>query len=351
VPTPGRSITRLGLQLPNPLPRRSARGIGDQSGGGGLFDRVIAVAQEAERAGFDSVWLTDDQTSALSIEHSAPGSRGRDHRTLSSEDREGPDESMFEYEAYSLLGALSVKTHTVRLGVLPGRPDPRSPSILCKIVTGVDVISHGRAVVTMQLNPDIEEDSVELFDEGLAVCQAMLREDRPEFSGQYFTIEGAINRPRPIQDGGVPIVAVLDEGQDMSPGRASDVLGVAARFCDAVVVSGLAESVREAKSILEEPKESTEKRTANNSEVGRSDTASRGGFDPEVIWRDSGGGKPDDSQSRGVGLTGSSAQVAGRVRDRLLAGASGCILRLEVLDPSEPLLAYTSAIQKAIGSV
>ena len=56
-----------------------------------------------------------------------------------------PDEPMFE--AYVLLGALAAVTSRVRLGTMVTGVTYRNPAHLAKIVTGLDVISGGRAIL------------------------------------------------------------------------------------------------------------------------------------------------------------------------------------------------------------
>ena len=42
--------------------------------------------------------------------------------------------------------------------------------------------------------------------EALTICKLMFTEDRPSFEGKHYRIEEALNRPRPIQAGGPPIL-------------------------------------------------------------------------------------------------------------------------------------------------
>ena len=56
-----------------------------------------------------------------------------------------PDHEMFE--AYTLLGALAARTTTVQLGTLVTGVTYRNPALLAKIVTTLDVISTGRALL------------------------------------------------------------------------------------------------------------------------------------------------------------------------------------------------------------
>ncbi len=57
----------------------------------------------------------------------------------------GPDQPMLE--AYTLLGALAARTQRVQLGTLVTGVTYRNPGILAKIVTTLDVISRGRAIL------------------------------------------------------------------------------------------------------------------------------------------------------------------------------------------------------------
>ena len=88
-----------------------------------LFDRVSAVAQTAESAGFGAVMVMDH---FYQLPMLGP-----------------PTNEMFE--SYTLLGAIAARTEHVLLGTLVTGVTYRNPAILAKIVTSLDVISHGRA--------------------------------------------------------------------------------------------------------------------------------------------------------------------------------------------------------------
>ena len=108
-------MTKFGVQLPN------FSGLDPAD----LFEHVAALATTAEEAGFDSVWVMDHfyQLPALG----------------------GPDQPMLE--AYTLLGALAARTQRVQLGTLVTGVTYRNPAILAKIVTTLDIISRGRAIL------------------------------------------------------------------------------------------------------------------------------------------------------------------------------------------------------------
>src|SRR5689334_23854688 len=93
--------------------------------GPALFDRVIEQAKAAEAAGFDLVTVMDHFYQIRGV---------------------GPEtEPMME--AYTTLAALSAHTSRLRLGTLVTGVTYRNPALLAKMVTNLDVISGGRALL------------------------------------------------------------------------------------------------------------------------------------------------------------------------------------------------------------
>src|ERR1700738_4433429 len=90
-----------------------------------LFDRVVENAKAAENAGFDLVTVMDHFYQIRGI---------------------GPEtEPMME--AYTTLSALATQTSRVKLGTLVTGVTYRNPAVLAKMVTTLDVISKGRAIL------------------------------------------------------------------------------------------------------------------------------------------------------------------------------------------------------------
>ncbi len=169
---------RLGYQIPNfTYPGRNPAEI---------MPTVVRQAREAEAAGADAVFVMDHF-------YQLPGI-GR------------PDEPMLE--AYTLLGALATATERVQLSTLVTGNTYRNPTLLAKVVTTLDVVSGGRAVLGLgagwfelehqQLGFEFGTftDRFHRLEESLAIVLPMLRGERPTFSGEWYRAEQAMNEPR-----------------------------------------------------------------------------------------------------------------------------------------------------------
>ncbi len=168
---------RLGLQIPN-----FSYGTAVEQ----LFPTVIAQAREAESAGFDSVFVMDHfyQLPALG----------------------SPDQPMLE--AYTALGALATATERVQLGTLVTGNTYRNPALLAKIVTTLDVVSRGRAILGIgtgwfQLEHDqlgfefgTFTDRFNRLDEALQIILPMIKGERATHSGKWYHVSEAFANPR-----------------------------------------------------------------------------------------------------------------------------------------------------------
>lgn len=168
---------RLGFQIPNFSYGTSVAE---------LFPTVIAQAREAQSAGFDSVFVMDHFYQLPML-----GS---------------PDQPMLE--AYTALGALATATDDVLLGTLVTGNTYRNPTLLAKIITTLDVISQGRAVLGIGTGWfELEHDQLgfefgtftERFaklDEALEIILPMIKGERVSFSGEYYRTVEAFAEPR-----------------------------------------------------------------------------------------------------------------------------------------------------------
>jgi F420-dependent oxidoreductase-like protein len=168
---------KLGLQIPN---------FSYGTGVAELFPTVIAQAQEAEAAGYDSVFVMDHF-------YQLPG--------LGT-----PDQPMLE--AYTALGGLATATERVQLGTLVTGNSYRNPTLLGKAITTLDVISQGRAILGIGTGWfELEHDSLGFefgtftdrfnkLDEALQIIIPMIEGKRPTFSGKYYRASEAMAEPR-----------------------------------------------------------------------------------------------------------------------------------------------------------
>ena len=168
---------KLGLQIPN-----FSYGTGVEA----LFPTVIAQAQEADAAGFDSVFVMDHF-------YQLPG--------LGT-----PDQPMLE--AYTALGGLATVTKNVQLGTLVTGNTYRNPTLLAKAITTLDVMSQGRAILGIGTGwYELEHDSLgyefgtftdrfNKLDEALQIVLPMLKGERPTFEGKYYRTKEAMAEPR-----------------------------------------------------------------------------------------------------------------------------------------------------------
>jgi F420-dependent oxidoreductase-like protein len=215
-------VTRFGVQLPYFSGFEPAD----------LFGHVAGLAVAAEEAGFSSVWVMDHFFQLPSMG--------------------GPDQPMLE--AYTLLGALAARTRRVRLGTLVTGVTYRNPAILAKIVTTLDVISGGRAVLGIGgawydvehrgLGVAYPADRVRLdmLEEAVQICRAMFTGDDVSFTGTHYQLDHARNLPRPVQPGGPKIM--------IGGGGEKRTLRLVARYADMCNVTGDAATLARKVAVL-----------------------------------------------------------------------------------------------------
>jgi probable F420-dependent oxidoreductase len=174
----------------------------------GSYPDMVTVSQTAERYGFDSVWLcdhfltisADDYVMDAGITGEA-GEQSRDARPR----------TLPLLECWTALTALARDTTRLRLGTSVLCNSYRHPSVLAKMAATLDVISEGRLDLGMGAGwferefdaygipfPPVR-DRVSALEESLQVMRAVWTEPNPTFSGQYYTLNGALCDPPPVQ--------------------------------------------------------------------------------------------------------------------------------------------------------
>ncbi len=159
------------------------------------YEAMTNVALEAERLGFDSVWLYDHF-------HTVP---------------EPTIEATFE--CWTSMAALARDTKTIKLGQLVTCNSFRNPAHLAKIVSTVDVLSHGRVILGLGAGwnegeyeaygypmpyPETGE-RLRRLGEAAQIIRRMWEEPRASFEGQYYRIKNAINEPKGVQKPHIPL--------------------------------------------------------------------------------------------------------------------------------------------------
>ncbi len=152
------------------------------------YEAVLKVGGEAERLGFDGLFICDHlmgRTEELARQPCL--------------------------DTWVTLGALASATRTMRLGTLVSAVGFRHPSILAKMATTLDNISGGRlrfAIGAGWNEPEYMAYGVpfpptrvrmEQLREAIQIIRLMWTEDRPTFNGARFKIKEAWCSPKPLQ--------------------------------------------------------------------------------------------------------------------------------------------------------
>lgn len=121
-------------------------------------------------------------------------------------------------EAYTTLGFLAAHTERAKLLTLVSGVIYRHPGILSKIITTLDVLSGGRAVLGVGAGWNEEEsrglgipfqpvaERFELLEDALRLCLQMWRGDESEFHGTHVHAQRPLNSPQALSKPHPPIL-------------------------------------------------------------------------------------------------------------------------------------------------
>ena len=168
---------------------------------------VLRMAERVEEAGLDSVWVGDSLTSKPRL------------------------------EPLATLAAVAARARKVRLGTAVLLGALRHPVLLAHEVGSVDLLSGGRLVLGIGVGGAFTEElKKEWLDAGVKASQRASRleeivevlkrlgtEDRVTFDGRHFQLEEVHMEPRPVQEGGVPVLLAthLKTGSEAQHRRAA----------------------------------------------------------------------------------------------------------------------------------
>jgi alkanesulfonate monooxygenase SsuD/methylene tetrahydromethanopterin reductase-like flavin-dependent oxidoreductase (luciferase family) len=149
---------------------------------------LLAMAERAEAAGFDSVWIGD---------------------SLIARPR---------HEPLTLMAAIAGRTRRVRLGTGVLLPALRNPVVLAHIVGTLDRAAEGRVILGVGFaadNPSIRKEfaaagvpferRIGRFLETIEICQALWRRDHVSFSGKHFALDDVAMGEASLRPGGPPV--------------------------------------------------------------------------------------------------------------------------------------------------
>ncbi len=156
------------------------------------WPEYLDLARRAEAAGYDSIWVGDH------LVYDLPDGSTR-----------GP------YEAWTTLAAIAAVTERAEIGPLVASTSFHSPAMLAKQAATVDAISHGRLIMGLGAGWNRREYDafgfpydrrVSRFEEAMAIIVPLLRAGRATFHGQFYDVEDCVLDPRPVREGGPPIM-------------------------------------------------------------------------------------------------------------------------------------------------
>ena len=154
---------------------------------------TVEVAVEAERLGYDSVWVYDHF-------HNVPVPA---HETM--------------FECWTTLAAISQRTSRVRLGQMVSCAGYRNPALVAKITSTIDVISGGRLdwgigagwydgeYRAYGYDYPSNAERIRILRETVEIVTSMWTRPDTTYEGRHFTISGAQCDPKPLQSPHPPI--------------------------------------------------------------------------------------------------------------------------------------------------
>lgn len=144
--------------------------------------------QAAENWGFESAWVFD-------------------HIIPLSDPRTGPN-----LDGWTLLAGLAEATNTIEIGPMVTGITYRNPALLLKIVTTVDHISNGRALLGIgaawfegeheMFGYDFPRagDRVSMLREALKMFKMLQAQEKSTFDGKFYQLKEAIFEPKPVRN-------------------------------------------------------------------------------------------------------------------------------------------------------
>ena len=158
------------------------------------WPQLKEMAQTAEAIGLDSIWVGDHLMYRYARQDAPP---------------RGP------YEAWSTMAALAAVTERVEIGPLVASTGFNNPAMIAKRSATIDQISNGRFILGLGSGwhePEYKgfgfpfDRRVARFEESFMIITDMLETGECDFQGEFFTLDGGLLFPKPVREGGIPIM-------------------------------------------------------------------------------------------------------------------------------------------------
>ena len=158
----------------------------------------------ADRLGYESVWLPEHLVFTTQMSRSPHP--GEEHPPVP------PTTPIFD--AFAYLAYLAGRAERVRLGTHVYNIGLRHPFVAARAVQTLDLVSGGRAEFGVGASWLEEEwDAAQLdfhtrgrrVDEALAVCQRLWTDAEVSHHGEFFSFDGVVFEPKPVQQPWPPI--------------------------------------------------------------------------------------------------------------------------------------------------
>jgi probable F420-dependent oxidoreductase len=162
------------------------------------------LAREAERSGFESIWMSDHLVLPVDL-NSGDYPDGR----LPIQ----PDTQIFDTMVY--LAAIAAQTHTIRLGTFVYQLGLRDPFVAARAVATLDVVSQGRVELGIGAGWSSAEWKVaglpfasrgRRLDEAIAICRRLWTEKTVSHEGEFYSFPEVAFEPKPVQGNALPIL-------------------------------------------------------------------------------------------------------------------------------------------------
>ncbi len=269
------------------------------------WNKAVEIAQRAEELGYDSIWVYDHFHNVPRPAHEAV------------------------FECWTTIAAISQLTSRIRLGQMVGCNSYRSPGLLAKITSTIDVVSGGRLDWGIGAGWYENEyrgygyefpkpkDRIGMLRETVEIVKSMWTQPETTYRGTYYDMSRANCDPKPLQDPHPP-VWIGGGGEQLT-------LRVVARHADCSNFGGSPEQWAHKREVLK----------AHCADVGRDEATIRKTWSPEVFIRQSESeieaagtrslwGEPVERWRAG-NLVGTPEQVSEKIQTYLDLGCQGFI--------------------------